>query len=90
MGLLLKIRNSICILLILIILVVVIYATVFIFKQNKEYSRLNQEYIVKEKTEEIVKEENRTGIEQIKPDKDNVNIGDDDIEFRSGNDIIIF
>ena len=92
MGLLLKIKNSIFILLILIILVAVICATAFIFKQNKEYTKLNQEYIVKEKSVEVetVEEEVRTETDLPVLDEDRTVTGNGDIEFRSGSDIIIF
>ncbi|MDY0382879.1 MAG: hypothetical protein RBS20_03980, partial [Atribacterota bacterium] len=77
-------------LLILIILVAVICATAFIFKQNKEYTKLNQEYIVKEKSVETIEEEVRAETDLPVLDEDRTVTGNGDIEFRSGSDIIIF
>ncbi len=88
MSSLIKIRNIIYIILILIILMVVSYAMAYIVRQNREYARLNQESLVREKVEDIVKQESNDekDIPEIKEDR--VEIGD--TEFRSGNDIIIF
>lgn len=67
---------------------VVSYAMAYIVRQNREYARLNQESLVREKVEDIVKQESNDekDIPEIKEDR--VEIGD--TEFRSGNDIIIF
>ena len=60
----------------------------YIVRQNKEYARLNQESLVREKVEEIVKQESNSEKNLLEIKEDRVERGDTD--FRVGNDVIIF
>lgn len=85
-----KIKNLVYIVIVLLIIIAVSYAMNYIYKQNKEYAKLNQITIVKEKSVETIEEEVRTETDLSMSDEDRTVTGDGDIEFRSGNDIIIF
>lgn len=85
-----KIKNLVYIVIVLLIIIAVSYAMNYIYKQNKEYARLNQISIVKEESLEPVDEKTNVETDLSMSDEDRTVTGDGDIEFRSGNDIIIF
>jgi uncharacterized protein YpmB len=85
-----KIKNLVYIVIVLLIIIAVSYAMNYIYKQNKEYAKLNQITIVKEKSVETIEEEVRTETDLTVLDEDRAVTGNGDIEFRSGSDIIIF
>lgn len=85
-----KIKNLVYIVIVLLIIIAVSYAMNYIYKQNKEYAKLNQITIVKEKSVETIEEEVRAETDLPVLDEDRTVTGNGDIEFRSGSDIIIF
>lgn len=85
-----KIKNLVYTVIVLLIIIAVSYAMNYIYKQNKEYARLNQISIVKEKSLEPVDEKTNVETDLSMSDEDRTVTGNGDIEFRSGSDIIIF
>ncbi len=88
MGSAIKTKNIIFIMIVLVIIVVVSYGMAYVLRQNREYARLNQVPIVKEESVEPLEEEINAGTDL--PMSEEYGVGRGDIEFRSGDDIIIF